>query len=77
MLFFNWLLHIFLKEILTNRVNAYANNGIVFDFILLKKTNAIRTFIGKLERNDKKIMKTKNFNEKSHGMKDYSVCDTG
>lgn len=37
MLFFNWLLHIFLKEILTNRVNAYANNGIVFDFILLKK----------------------------------------
>lgn len=52
MLLFNWLLHIFLKEILTNHVKAYANNGMIFDFYTSKKKLKIRSFIGKLKRND-------------------------
>lgn len=54
MLFFNWLLHIFLKEILTNHVKAYANNGMIFDFYTSKKKLKIRSFIGKLKRNFQK-----------------------
>lgn len=54
MLLFNWLLHIFLKEILTNHVKAYANNGMIFDFYASKKKLKIRSFIGKLKRNFQK-----------------------
>lgn len=54
MLLFNWLLHIFLKEILTNHVKAYANNGMIFDFYTSKKKLKIRSFIGKLKRNFQK-----------------------
>lgn len=47
MLLFNWLLHIFLKEILTNHVKSYANNGMIFDFYTSKKKLKIRSFIQK------------------------------
>lgn len=54
MLLVNWLLHIFLKEILTNHVKSYANNGMIFDFYTSKKKLKIRSFIGKLKRTFKK-----------------------
>lgn len=54
MLLFNWPLHIFLNEILTNHVKAYANNGMIFDFYTSKKKLKIRSFIGKLKRNFQK-----------------------
>lgn len=54
MLLVNWLLHIFLKEILTNHVKSYANNGMIFDFYTSKKKLKIRSFIGKLKRNFQK-----------------------
>lgn len=66
MLLVNWLLLIFLKEILTNHVKSYANNGMIFDFYTSKKKLKIRSFIGKLKRNfqkKKKLCKQKTSRE--------------